>query len=60
MCHAIVGEEYSTRGKSDVFAFVPLDSTQALQRIYAGARYDLRIDCSQQPARPLLSSEDAA
>lgn len=41
-------------------ADVPLDLTQAVQRIYASARYDLRIDYTQPPPPPALSPEDAA
>jgi hypothetical protein len=41
-------------------ADVPLDLTQALQRIYTSARYDLRIDYTKAPPPPALSPEDAA
>lgn len=40
-------------------ADVPLDLTQALQRIYASARYDLRIDYRADPPAPALPPEDA-
>jgi hypothetical protein len=39
---------------------LPLDLTAALKRIYATARYDLRIDYRQAPPPPDLSAEDAA
>jgi hypothetical protein len=39
---------------------LPLDLTAALKRIYAIARYDLRIDYRQAPPQPELSAEDAA
>jgi hypothetical protein len=39
---------------------LPLDLTAALKRIYATARYDLRIDYLQPPPPPDLSAEDAA
>jgi hypothetical protein len=39
---------------------LPLDLTAALKRIYATARYDLRIDYRQSPPPPELSAEDAA
>ncbi len=39
---------------------VPLDMTQAVQRIYTSARYDLRIDYTQAPPPPALSPDDAA
>lgn len=39
---------------------VPLDLTQAIQRIYTSARYDLRIDYRQAPPPPELSADDAA
>jgi hypothetical protein len=39
---------------------VPLDLTAALQRIYANARYDLRIDYTQPPPPPELAPDDAA
>jgi hypothetical protein len=38
----------------------PLDLTAALKRIYAAARYDLRIDYRQPPPPPDFSAEDAA
>lgn len=41
-------------------ADVPLDLTQALQRIYASARYDLRIDYAGDPPPPALPPDDAA
>ncbi len=41
-------------------ADVPLDLTQALQRIYSSARYDLRIDYTQAPPPPVLAPDDAA
>jgi hypothetical protein len=41
-------------------ADVPLDLTQAVQRIYASARYDLRIDYRKAPPAPALSPDDAA
>lgn len=41
-------------------ADIPLDLTQALQRIYSSARYDLRIDYTKAPPPPALSPEDAA
>lgn len=41
-------------------ADVPLDLTQALQRTYTSARYDLRIDYTQPPPPPALSPDDAA
>jgi hypothetical protein len=41
-------------------ADVPLDLTQAVQRIYASARYDLRIDYRTDPPPPALSPDDAA
>lgn len=40
-------------------ADVPLDLGQALQRIYASARYDLRIDYRAAPPPPALSPADA-
>jgi hypothetical protein len=39
---------------------LPLDLTAALKRIYAVARYDMRIDYRQAPPQPELSVEDAA
>lgn len=39
---------------------VPLDLAQALRTAYRRARYDLRIDYTQPPPPPSLSSEDAA
>lgn len=39
---------------------VGLDLTAALKRVYASARYDLRIDYQQAPPPPELSPEDAA
>lgn len=39
---------------------IPLDLTQALARIYASARYDLRIDYRQAPPPPELPADDAA
>ena len=39
---------------------IPLDLTAALARIYANARYDLRIDYRQPPPPPELPAEDAA
>ncbi|MFN8513291.1 MAG: DUF4058 family protein [Chloroflexia bacterium] len=39
---------------------LPLDLTAALKRIYATARYDLRIDYRQPPPPPDISAEDAA
>jgi Protein of unknown function (DUF4058) len=39
---------------------LPLDLTAALKRIYAIARYDLRIDYRQAPPQPELSAKDAA
>lgn len=41
-------------------ADVPLDLTEALQRIYTSARYDLRIDYTKAPPPPTLAPEDAA
>lgn len=41
-------------------ADVPLDLTSALQRIYASARYDLRIDYRADPPAPALPPDDAA
>lgn len=41
-------------------ADVPLDLTQAVQRIYASARYDLRIDYRKAPPPPALAPDDAA
>ncbi len=38
----------------------PFDLTQALQRIYASARYDLRIDYTKDPPLPTLSPDDAS
>lgn len=40
-------------------ADVPLDLTQALQRMYASARYDLRINYAKDPPPPALSPDDA-
>jgi hypothetical protein len=39
---------------------LPLDLTAALKRIYAIARYDLRIDYGQAPPQPELTAEAAA
>lgn len=39
---------------------VPLGLTQALQRIYTSARYDLRINYRHDPPPPGLSPDDAA
>ena len=41
-------------------ADLPLDLTAALKRIYATARYDLRIDYRQAPSPPELMAADAA
>lgn len=41
-------------------ADIPLDLTQVLARIYASARYDLRIDYRQPPPPPELPAADAA
>ncbi|NJK80306.1 MAG: DUF4058 family protein [Chloroflexaceae bacterium] len=41
-------------------ADVPLNLTQAVQRIYSSARYDLRINYRNDPPPPALAAEDAA
>jgi hypothetical protein len=41
-------------------ADIPLDLNQALQRIYASARYDLRIQYRADPPAPALPPDDAA